>query len=856
MPPRLAVSNIGRHTATLTLTDYTGSWYYQYTAPSGGTCSGEQTGTTAGVTSLTESTTYTFRAYSDSGCATVIATAASFTTPGKSLTWSNLAATKVTLTIAGHTGNWYYRSNRVQPTPANCTGPESNASINLTGLNMNTSYIYTAYSDSSCSTEIAATESFRTLRPALAASSVGATTATLTLSGWVPGTGTGKDGNWYFQADKAPHAANCEGPVSSGADALTGLSKNTRYTYKAYSDSGCDPNNELATASAFTTLAPALRAVQSGTVDVTLTLTNWANADGDWHFEDDQANSCSSNPVDAPTAPSTTSTHTATDVLQAIAPYVFTAYSHSSCISGSEIAVAPGFTPVKKLIATDVTATTATLTLGPHSGAWYYKHGNAGATCSAEISAGTSESALTGLTPNTTYTYTAYSDSSCTTKIVTASAFRTLNPTLAASSVSYTTATLTISRWDTSTDGNWYYQADQAPDDSCSGAQSALTDDLDSLTPNTTYTYTAYSDSGCSTAISAGSAFTTLPPALAASNVGGTTATLTIAGWTGNWYYQADKGTHTSCSSVQSTATANLTGLTVSTTYTYTAYSDSSCSTALATASAFTTLNTSLDVSNITTTGATLTISGHAGTWWYKADTGPHTNCSSAQSNATANLTGLTQGDSYTYTAYSDSSCTSANKIATASAFTTLNLAHTPGAFAVKLTLSGWTGGDWYHKAFGTGSACSTNAVTTDSVTITGLTKNTNKPRYSAYSDSGCTTLIVSRTGFFKTLDPSLTATKDPNNPRLGISLTLSGYSIAVDGPWWFRELEIVGSTPNPNPIDRCTSGGNSLTHTTTGLIPGDGYTVSAHRGDGANTCTDASKIPGLEVTNVILDYP
>ena len=81
--------------------------------------------------------------------------------------------------------------------------------------------------------------------------------------------------------------------------------------------------------------------------------------------------------------------------------------------------------------------------------------------------------------------------------------------------------------------------------------------------------------------------------------------------------------------------------------------------------------NYALTVGSIGSTGAVLTIVNHTGDWYYKADTGPHTSCSSAQSGTTATLSGLTANTTYTYKAYSDSACTTANLLATATAFTT-----------------------------------------------------------------------------------------------------------------------------------------------------------------------------------------
>ena len=79
-----------------------------------------------------------------------------------------------------------------------------------------------------------------------------------------------------------------------------------------------------------------------------------------------------------------------------------------------------------------------------------------------------------------------------------------------------------------------------------------------------------------------------------------------------------------------------------------------------------------LNVSNIGVTAATLTIANHSGNWYYQADTSPDNTCSGPVSGNSKALTGLSPHTSYTYSAYSDSACTTANLLATATPFTTL----------------------------------------------------------------------------------------------------------------------------------------------------------------------------------------
>ena len=114
----LTAGSVEAATATLTLANHTGSWYYQYTSPTGGTCSGEQTGTTADVTGLSGNTSYTFKVYSDVNCGTEVATATAFLTkpakPAKPAATAGAGSGKLTLTAtltggAGALTKWQYQ---------------------------------------------------------------------------------------------------------------------------------------------------------------------------------------------------------------------------------------------------------------------------------------------------------------------------------------------------------------------------------------------------------------------------------------------------------------------------------------------------------------------------------------------------------------------------------------------------------------------------------------------------------------------------------------------------------------------------------------------------------------------------
>ncbi len=84
-------------------------------------------------------------------------------------------------------------------------------------------------------------------------------------------------------------------------------------------------------------------------------------------------------------------------------------------------------TDIVSLTTGSVTATGVTLTIANHTAAWWYKSDTAGATTCTPVAQNTSTATVTGLTPATAYTYTAYSGNACSTSLVvaTAAAFTT-----------------------------------------------------------------------------------------------------------------------------------------------------------------------------------------------------------------------------------------------------------------------------------------------------------------------------------------------------------------------------------------------------------------------------------------------
>ena len=77
-----------------------------------------------------------------------------------------------------------------------------------------------------------------------------------------------------------------------------------------------------------------------------------------------------------------------------------------------------------------------------------------------------------------------------------------------------------------------------------------------------------------------------------------------------------------------------------------------------------TTTPSALKAGAITSTGATLTLTGHTGNWWVKGSGGGGYSLACAQVATTSySLSTLTGNRSYEFAAYSDSTCTEANKL-------------------------------------------------------------------------------------------------------------------------------------------------------------------------------------------------
>ena len=575
------------------------------------------------------------------------------------LSASGVAAGTATLTLTNHTGNWWLK--QTAPTAGACTAGEADLSHALGTLTGGTKYTWTAYSKSGCNSadEIAAA-TFTTLAPSLTASAVGDTTTTLTLDG--------HSGNWWYEADAGPHRT-CQGPVSGKTKAVTGLTPGTAYTYSAYSAAACANANLVVAADAFTT----------------------GGASVDNRNETGAQTSICAVSSTAKCATGFTTGEAANGyTLHSLTTRFNIGLANPSTLTIA-LHTASGGKPAASAVSSATFTVDASATVSRGSNAYTYTHTCAGSGC--DLAADTDYFIVTSTTGNYLWETTSATSE---TRVPSTNRWAianhhltganwatsqarsgkmklaaTIKHTLGVTNLSGNTATLTV----VSHDGTaWWYKrtAGTPADGAChSVAAGVLAANLSGLAEYSTYTYTAYDKANCNNADEILSlTFTTAGDGLVASKITHDSAALTLGGHSGNWWLQRATPADTNCAA-QSTAKVDLAGLDPGTQYVYKAYNSSTCAAANEIAvETFTTL-ASLTASDVTHDGATLTVAGHNANWWYKADAGPHTACQGPVSGKTNNVTGLTPGTSYTYSAYSATGCAAADLLRAASAFIT-----------------------------------------------------------------------------------------------------------------------------------------------------------------------------------------
>ena len=480
-------NTLTHNSVTLTLSGHTGGWTWQYSSAGPdvqlpGLPSHEQDGITTICRSVSDSTlslTLTpntgpinLAAFATNNCGpTSIAIAdISFTSPAAppvtlSVVDGTVTDKRMNLTIANHTGNWHYKHNQ---TGASCVSAGTETTVTATGLTANTSYIFKAYSDNTCNTELATAAASLTT-PGRVSKAYLAEGPNYIRFWWQTPTGATKvniqrteiKGNW-------DSAVTVESDASLGVAISNGLGNGITYYFRLRfkSDTSDLGPPVILKGTPGPVAFDATTVTQTG---ATLTLSKydgWGNlrysdplpelenrklpiegeATTNWSYK--QTSPSSSECISVPKANGTTATVSG---LNSGTTYTFQAYKNLDCTSllGDPVtfktATPPTSTaPWTGLSAAAITETTATLAIDNYGGSWYYKRtqptegDHPYGTCSAVVT-GTSVN-LTGLRADTSYTFMAYQDQDCTMPIALYS-FTTLAPDPA---VNLSTSSLTL----------------------------------------------------------------------------------------------------------------------------------------------------------------------------------------------------------------------------------------------------------------------------------------------------------------------------------------------------------------------------------------------------------------------------
>ena len=245
-PATLAASKVQATTATLTIGEHTDAWHHKHTKPllPEGACSAEiAAGTkTADLANLLTGTTYSFSAYEDGTCTTLLATAPDFTTkPGQvsglqvgpggatslAVSWTAEGGTAaVSYKVQWKSGNEDWDAAARQAT-------STEASKTLTGLTEGTQYAVrvgavNVTGDGAWSAEATGAPSDVTL----AAEDVTATGATLRIAG--------HDLQWSFRQTGSTDSTDCVNvPAGITVATLSNLQAGASHSYDAWSVADC-----------------------------------------------------------------------------------------------------------------------------------------------------------------------------------------------------------------------------------------------------------------------------------------------------------------------------------------------------------------------------------------------------------------------------------------------------------------------------------------------------------------------------------------------------------------------------------------------------------------------------------------
>ena len=572
-----------------------------------------------------------------------------------SLDVSSVTTTTATLSISHYNGAWWYQ--RTVPSDTTCNSVTAGTqSVNLTSLTGGEAYSYTAYNDSTCTTALAPTATFITT------SSVSNLNQVTDYVGATVNTGRSAASSFTTGDSSTGHTLH---DVTVGILVITGNPGDL--TVAVHEESGGNP------AASTTYTLSGSNPSGPGNHTFTCSGTCQLSANTTYYLVLSAVGNTHRNSYSWDTTESATQANDPSGFGWSIGDTGQIHYSNSWYNqTGWTFRFKVTSTVNRTLTPSDITASGATLTIAGYTGNWYYKYTSpSGGTCSSAVS--TTTTSVSDLTRDTAYTFAAYRDAGCTARLVTADSFTTLADVIV----------------------------------SASNLDEALGGLLTSLGPNAAYAqeFTTGNTTGAYkltslkmhfSAVISASAITVAIHDRQSNGTPADTARTTLTGTAANGQAEftcttnceLDANTsyfvHVSASSAAAaypsyttsdaqTLTPTRTGWSIADAARDEPNSWSELSTSGAMRISLTaTVHPNLTASSVTTTTATLTIARHTGAWWYErtAPSGDTTCHRVAAGTTTANLSSLTASTSYTYKAYDQSGCNSADEIATAT-FTT-----------------------------------------------------------------------------------------------------------------------------------------------------------------------------------------
>ena len=803
-------------------------------------------------TYLTANTAYTFRVAATNTAGDGLWSDEVVATPVEAtLQASSVEASTATLTIANHTGTWYHK--RITPTAGTCSSGVSTASTSVSGLSPGRTHTFSAYADSQCTGTVLATSPQFLAKPDKP-TGVTATAANGALDvAWTATTGASSYKiQWKSSSDSDWDATSRQITSTAASANIPSLTNGTTYTVRvaAVNDTGDGAWSDTATG---TPSGGYLESISSGLTTSGAQFwfrnSDGSNYSGTWYFKaTPPANaSCVTRPVAlAQVTGKNSATH-----------HTITAYSDSGC---TVKLTSLGFTTLPA----QVTGVTATARIGALDLGWTAESGSAPVSYKVQWKSGaqtwdagrqvvtTKAYTTLGLVNGTQYTIrvaatTAGGDGAWsydTTGTPSGTAL-TLTATPASNGASFALYNHT---------GNFSYKVTPPSTANCIDG-STITGTPRNFSDNTKsagaeHNIAVYSDTACSTQL-ASVDFITLPAkttGVTLSNRGASlgvkwTAVTGAASYKVQWKSSSDSGWDATNRQVISGSTsAVIYSLTNGTAYTVRvaavnadggegAWSDTATLTPTVT----------LTESNVTATGAKLTVAGHTGTAYLSGRGGnSYTLACTAVSGSTHSPT-LQGNTTYEFKAYGNSSCTGTALAATT--FTTPG-AVTPkviniGQQSVTLYLDGWrslpnTNVSYIlHEAGSSQPVSSCGAVRSPAfATHKNYDSLTAGTTYTAQYFRGASCAAIERFASvtFTTLSagatPELTASNVTNT---GATLTLSNHT----GNWWYEDEDVA---------DSCTvvTGGATTVHLS-GLTANTNYAfiANSHEGCGDSDATD-----------------